>query len=44
MEQVRAERQDGLNHVEEVMTYINGIAKKLDTKVHEQRGDLVEIN
>ena len=33
-----------MNNVEQFMTDINDIAKEINTKVHDQRGDLVEID
>ena len=44
MEQIIEQRQDELNHAEVLMTDINGIAKKINNKVHEQRDVLIEIN
>ena len=44
MEDVIKQRQEELNNVEQFMTDINDIAKEINTKVHEQRADLVEID
>ena len=44
MEQIITERQEQLNHVEQFMTEINGISKRINTQVHEQRTDLVAID
>ena len=44
MEDVIKQRQEELNNVEQFMTDINDIAKEINTKVHEQRNDLIEIN
>ena len=44
MEDVIKQRQEELHNVEQFMTDINDIAKEINTKVHEQRADLVEID
>ena len=44
MEDVIKQRQEELNNVEQFMTDINDIAKEINTKVHDQRADLVEID
>ncbi len=44
MEDVIKQRQEELNNVEQFMTDINDIAKEINTKVHDQRKDLIEIN
>ena len=44
MEDVIKQRQEELNNVEQFMTDINDIAKEINTKVHEQRSDLIEID
>ena len=43
MEDVIKQRQEELNNVEQFTTDINHIAKDINTKIHDQRGDLVEI-
>ena len=44
MEDVIKQRQEELNNVEQFMTDINDIAKEINTKVHEQRDVLIDIN
>ena len=44
MEDVIKQRQEELDNVEQFMTDINDIAKEINTKVHDQRTDLIEID
>ena len=44
MEEIIDQRQDELNDVEKLMTDINTITKDINSKIHEQRTDLVEID
>lgn len=43
-ERVIQERQDGLDSVEKLLGEVKDITVQINTKVHEQREDLVEIN
>ena len=44
MADVIAQRQEDLNNVENLMNDINSIAKQINTKIHEQRKDLEQVN
>ena len=44
MADVIATRQEELNNVEKLMSDINSIAKQINTNVHDQRHDLVQID
>lgn len=43
-EKIIHERQDVLNDAERLMLETNALAKQINSKVHEQRKDLVEID
>ena len=43
-ERIISERQEDLNNAEQLIMETRDIAKQINSKVHEQREDLVEIN
>ena len=44
MDDVIKQRQEDLDNVEGLMSEINGIVKDINTKVHDQRSDVIEID